>query len=94
MTDKELDIINKLDDEIDDWKEGRWSRIPKFAHIKFCYAMHGVGIYFKETEKTGYNPKTHETVKYKRNALFVEEELPIGNEYSIFIRNILKETQI
>ena len=40
MTDKELDIINKLDDEIDDWKEGRWSRIPEFAHIKVCYAMH------------------------------------------------------
>lgn len=58
------------------------------------WLKHGVGIYFKEAEKTGYNPKTHETVKYKRNALFVEEELPIGNEYSIFIRNILKETQI
>lgn len=40
MTDKELEVINKLDDEIDDWKEGRWSRIPAFAHIKVCYAMH------------------------------------------------------
>ena len=40
MTDKELDVINQLDDEIDDWKEGRWSRNPKFAHIKFCHAMH------------------------------------------------------
>ncbi len=40
MTDKELDVINQLDDEIDDWKVGRWSRIPEFAHIKVCYAMH------------------------------------------------------
>ena len=40
MTDKELEVINKLDDEIDDWKEGIWSRIPKIAHIKVCYAMH------------------------------------------------------
>lgn len=40
MTDKELDVINQLDDEIDDWKEGRWSRIPEIAHIKVCYAMH------------------------------------------------------
>jgi hypothetical protein len=40
MTDKELEVINKLDDEIDDWKEGRWSRIPEIAHIKVCYAMH------------------------------------------------------
>ena len=40
MTDKELDVINQLDEEIDDWKEGRWSRIPAFAHIKVCYAMH------------------------------------------------------
>ena len=40
MSDKELEVINKLDDEIDDWKEGRWSRIPAFAHIKVCYAMH------------------------------------------------------
>ena len=40
MSDKKLEVINKLDDEIDDWKEGRWSRIPEFAHIKVCYAMH------------------------------------------------------
>ena len=40
MTDKELDVINQLDEEIDDWKEGRWSRIPEIAHIKVCYAMH------------------------------------------------------
>ena len=40
MTDKELEVINQLDDETDDWKEGRWSRIPKIAHIKVCYAMH------------------------------------------------------
>ena len=40
MTDKELDVINQLDEEIDDWKEGRWSRIPAFAHIKVCYAIH------------------------------------------------------
>ena len=40
MSDRKLEVINKLDDEIDDWKEGRWSRIPAFAHIKVCYAMH------------------------------------------------------
>ena len=40
MTDKELEVINQLDDETDDWKEGRWSRISEFAHIKVCYAMH------------------------------------------------------
>lgn len=40
MSDKKLEVINKLDDEIDDWKEGIWSRIPEFAHIKVCYAMH------------------------------------------------------
>ena len=40
MSDRKLEIINKLDDEIDDWKEGIWSRIPKIAHIKVCYAMH------------------------------------------------------
>lgn len=40
MSDKELEVINKLDDEIDDWKEGRWSKIPELAHIKVCYAMH------------------------------------------------------
>ena len=40
MTNKELDIINKLDEEIDDWKEGSWCRIPEIAHIKTCHAMH------------------------------------------------------
>ncbi len=40
MSDKKLEVINKLDDEIDDWKVGRWSRILEFAHIKVCHAMH------------------------------------------------------
>lgn len=50
----------------------------------------GVGMYFKDEERTGYNPKTKEHVKCVRRMLYMENELPIGEDYSNFIRSILK----
>ncbi len=50
----------------------------------------GVGMYFKDVEKAGFNPVTHQTTKCIRRELYLETELPIGNEYSNFISNILK----
>ena len=50
----------------------------------------GVGMYFKDVEKAGFNPVTHQTTKCIRRELYLETELPIGNEYSKFISNILK----
>lgn len=47
-------------------------------------------MYFKDVEKAGFNPVTHQTTKCIRRELYLETELPIGNEYSKFISNILK----
>lgn len=53
----------------------------------------GVGIYFKDKEKIGYNPITQENTTYVRRSLYLEKELPIGESYSIFIMEILNSNQ-
>ena len=49
----------------------------------------GVGLYYFEEQRQGFNPKTQEATTCKRNVLNVDMELPIGQEYSTFIKNIL-----
>lgn len=49
----------------------------------------GVGMYFKDVEKEGFNPVTNQTTKCIRRELYLESELSIGTEYSDFIINIL-----
>ncbi|MBO4806870.1 MAG: hypothetical protein J5554_12615 [Paludibacteraceae bacterium] len=53
----------------------------------------GVGMYFKEVEKFGFNPQTKEEVTCLRRTLYLEEELPIGEAYADFIREILEKNQ-
>ncbi len=50
----------------------------------------GVGMYLRDEEKTGYNPKTREHIKFVRRTLYLENELPIGEAYSDFIMSILE----
>jgi tRNA(His) 5'-end guanylyltransferase len=50
----------------------------------------GVGIYWTEEERIGYNPKEKITVTTKRRVLKINYDLPIGNEYSNFIRLMIK----
>lgn len=49
----------------------------------------GVGMYFRDEERTGYNPKTKEHVTCLRRTLYLENELPIGEPYADFIKSIL-----
>ena len=49
----------------------------------------GVGMYFRDEERTGYNPKTKEQVTCLRRTLYLENELPIGEQYAEFIQSIL-----
>lgn len=51
----------------------------------------GVGMYFRDMEKEGYNPVTKQTTKCIRRELYLENELPIGAAYSDFITNLLKQ---
>ena len=49
----------------------------------------GIGVRFCVEEKEGFNPLTQEKVRYERNVLKVEEELPVGEAYREYIRQFL-----
>ena len=54
----------------------------------------GVGMFFKDMEKDGFNPVTKEITVCKRRCLCLEENLPVGNEYTAFISNIIKTQEL
>ena len=54
----------------------------------------GVGIYFNTFNLDGYNPKTNERVYYTRRGLHVDKEVPVGEEYSKLITQIMAESNI
>ncbi len=49
----------------------------------------GVGVWCREFEKLGFNPKTQEQVKTTRKGLYTEYELPVQKEYSKLINTLL-----
>ncbi len=51
----------------------------------------GMGIYFKNIDKEGFNPITNETVIAQRRELVVDYELPIGDAYREFILSFLAD---
>lgn len=53
----------------------------------------GIGIYWVEMEKEGVNPKTGEQVVVKRRQLYVNQELPIKDEYNRFIQEIIEQSE-
>ncbi|TWV98067.1 tRNA(His) guanylyltransferase Thg1 family protein [Chitinophaga pinensis] len=53
----------------------------------------GIGIYWTEMEKEGVNPKTGEQVLVKRRQLYVNQELPIKDEYNRFIQEIIAQSE-
>jgi tRNA(His) 5'-end guanylyltransferase len=53
----------------------------------------GIGIYWAEMEKEGVNPKTGEQVFVKRRQLYVNQELPIKDEYNRFIQEMIEQSE-
>ena len=49
----------------------------------------GVGLFFRDETKQGYNPKTGETTTCVRRVLHLEEDLPIGEQYSDMLRRLI-----
>jgi tRNA(His) guanylyltransferase len=49
----------------------------------------GVGIYWEEVDKEGFNPKTKETVLTKRRQLKIDFELPVKEAYEAFIGKLV-----
>jgi len=53
----------------------------------------GIGIYWKEIEKAGFNPKTNEKVSVNRRVLYTDFELPMRDYYNQFIIDILDSSE-
>ncbi len=49
----------------------------------------GIGLYFDEVNREGYNPVTQKKTNCVRRELIIETELPVGQEYSHMIARIL-----
>lgn len=49
----------------------------------------GIGIYWKEVTKEGFNPKTQEKVSVNRRELFVDFELPMRDHYNQFVSGLI-----
>ena len=49
-------------------------------------------MYYHNEQRQGFNPVTNETTTYTRRSLHLDMELPIGQDYSIFIATILEES--
>ena len=52
----------------------------------------GVGIYFKNEIRQGFNPITKETTTCQRRSICIQAELPTGNKYSQLISTIITES--
>lgn len=51
----------------------------------------GIGIYWKDYQKEGFNPKTQETVLVNRRGLFVDYDIPMKDDYNAFILDIIEK---
>jgi tRNA(His) 5'-end guanylyltransferase len=53
----------------------------------------GVGVYWREIEKQGFNPKNDQIVITKRKELFADFELPMKDNYNDFILDIINKNE-
>ena len=56
-----------------------------------AWQKRGVGLYWKTVEKQGFNPVSGQAETAMRRSLFVDEALPLREEYSAFITRLLEE---
>ena len=51
----------------------------------------GIGLYWQESVKYGFNAKSRENVEYVRKEIKIDMELPMKDDYSEFIMGFIKE---
>ena len=54
-----------------------------------AWQKRGIGVYFKDIEKEGYNPIKDEKVVATRRELFIDYDIPLGDEYRSFVLSFL-----
>ena len=52
----------------------------------------GVGMYYDDEQRQGFNPVTNKTTTYTRRSLRLDLELPVGQDYSKLIATIIEES--
>ena len=50
----------------------------------------GVGVYFKDIEKEGFDPIKKETVKAVRRELYADLDIPLGEEYKSYVLSFME----
>ncbi|WP_027481044.1 tRNA(His) guanylyltransferase Thg1 family protein [Deinococcus pimensis] len=58
-----------------------------------AWQRRGVGLYWETYEKNGFNPVTRQPVTATRRRVRVDRDLPMKDEYTTFIRNLLRRTE-
>jgi tRNA(His) 5'-end guanylyltransferase len=53
-----------------------------------AWQKRGVGFYWNDVKKEGYNPKNNEHVLVDRRILHIDFELPMRDEYNLFINDL------
>lgn len=53
----------------------------------------GIGVYWHEITKEGFNPKTNQKVWVGRKELFTDYELPMRDDYNRFIEDIINKNE-
>lgn len=51
----------------------------------------GIGVFWDDVEKVGYNPITNQEVKATRRVLSVNYDLPLGEDYAKYVISFLKQ---
>ena len=54
-----------------------------------AWQKRGIGIYWKDVKKEGFNPKTNEHVWVDKRVLYTDLELPMREEYNKFIADLV-----
>ena len=58
-----------------------------------AWQRYGAGVYFRTVKKEGFNPKTKQKTQAYRRELFTDMELLTGEEYRLFITELLDEAK-
>lgn len=53
----------------------------------------GIGVYWKDVKKEGFNPKTNKTVLVDKKELFVDFDLPMREDYNLFINELIDRNE-
>ncbi|RFS16499.1 tRNA(His) guanylyltransferase Thg1 family protein [Emticicia sp. C21] len=59
-----------------------------FNHLP-NWQKRGIGVYWKEVEREGFNPKTNQKLLTRRRELVVDFELPMRDNYNQFIIDLI-----